>query len=71
MLEAFMINFILMIFSYLKQCLPTNFAENLLARKKIQIKPWYRILGTEILSCEEFHCKTTQISEKNELCPAK
>ena len=29
------------------------------------------ILGTEILSSEEFHCKTTQISEENELYPAK
>ena len=55
----------------MKQCLPTNFAENLLARKKIQIKSWYRILSTEILSYEEFHCKTTQISEENELFPAK
>ena len=29
------------------------------------------MLGTEILSHEEFHCKTTQISEENELYPAK
>ena len=48
----------------MKQCLATNFAENLLARKIIQIKSWYRILSTEILSYEEFHCKTTQISEE-------
>ena len=48
-----------------------SFAENLLVRKKIQIKAWYRILGTEILSYEEFHCKTIQISEETELHPAK
>ena len=29
------------------------------------------ILGTEISSYEEFHCKTTQISEENELYQAK
>ena len=29
------------------------------------MKAWYRILGTEILSYEEFHCKTTQISKEN------
>ena len=63
MLEPFMTD--------LKQCLPTDFAENLLARKKIQIKAWYRIIGTKILSYEEFHCKTTQISEENELYPVK
>ena len=28
------------------------------------------MLGTEIWSYEEFHCKTTQISEENELHPA-
>ena len=39
--------------------------------RKIQIKAWYRILGTEILNYEEFHRKTTQISEKNELHLAK
>ena len=49
MLEVFMI------FCYLNQCLLTEFAENLLTRKKIQIKAWYNILGREILSCEEFH----------------
>ena len=65
MLEAFKIN--LMIYAHLKQCLPTDFAENLLAREKKKIKGWYRTLGTEILSYEEFHCKTTQISEENEL----
>ena len=37
----------------MKQCLLTDFAENLL--KKFQIKAWYRILGTEISSYEEFH----------------
>ena len=55
----------------MKQCLPTDFAEHLLARMKIQIKAWYRILGTKILSYEEFHFKTTQISEEDELFPAK
>ena len=29
------------------------------------------MLGTEIMSYEEFHCKTTQISEGNELYQAK
>ena len=58
MLETFMINSIWLYLADLKQCLPTDFTENLLARKKIQIKAWYRILGTEILSYEEFHCKT-------------
>ena len=41
------------------------------SKKKIRIKAWYRILGTEILSYEEFHCQTTQISEENELYLAK
>ena len=35
-----------------------------------QIKP-YRILGAEILSYEEIHGKTTQISKENKLYPAK
>ena len=44
----------------MKQSLPTDFAEYLLTRKEIQIKAWYRIVGTETLSYEEFHCKTKQ-----------
>ena len=44
--------------------------ENLLARKKIQIKAWYSILRTEILSNEDFRNKNTQTSEENELYPA-
>ena len=56
-------------FADLKQYLPTDFAENLLARAKNQIKAWCRILGTEILSYEEFHLKTTQISEENKFHP--
>ena len=36
LLEVFMINFILIIFADLKQSLPTDFAENLLARKKFK-----------------------------------
>ena len=40
-------------------------------KKKIQVKAWYRKMGTEILSYEEFHCKTMQISEENELYLAK
>ena len=40
-------------------------------KKNVQIKAWYMILGTEILSYEELHCKTTQISEENELYPEK
>ena len=71
MLKAFMINFILIILCCLEQCVQTDFAENILARKKIQIKALFRSLGTKISSYEEFHCKTTQISEGNELYPAK
>ena len=41
------------------------------SKKKVQIKALYRILGIEILSYEELHCKTMQISEENELDPAK
>ena len=40
MLETFMINSIWLYFDDFKQCLPTDFAENLLARKKIQTKAW-------------------------------
>ena len=29
--------------------------------RKIQIKAWYRILGSEILSYEEFHCKLNKL----------
>ena len=36
------------------------------SKKKIQIKAWYRILGTEISSYEEFHRKTVQISEEKD-----
>ena len=72
MLEAFMIQTpIGLYFTDLKQCLPTDVAENLLARKKIQIKTWYRILGTEMLSYKEFHCITIQISEENGLYTRK
>ena len=39
--------------------------------KKIQIKAWCRILGAEILGYDKLHCKTTQISDENELYPAK
>ena len=35
------------------------------SRKKIQIKACYMILGTEILSYEEFDCETMQISEES------
>ena len=71
MLETFMIKLILIVFFWLQAMLTDRLCGNLLARIKIQIKAWYRILGIEILSYEEFHCKTTQISEKNELYPAK
>ena len=64
MLEAFMITSFSWYFPDLKQCLPTDFTENLLARKKIKV--CYRILGTEILSYEEFHCKTVQVSGEDE-----
>ena len=33
------------------------------SKNKIQVKAWCRILGTEILSYEEFHCKTTRKSQ--------
>ena len=48
----------------------TDLAENLLAGKKVQINAWHRILGTEVLSYEEFHHKTTQTSKENELYSA-
>ena len=40
-------------------------------RKNIQTKAWYSLLGTEILNYEELHCKTTHISEENELYSPK
>ena len=46
-------------------------AENRLERKKNQITAWYMISSTEILSYEEFHCKTMEISEENKLYPPK
>ena len=45
--------------------------DDIFDEKEIQINAWYRIFGTEILSYEEFHCKNMQISEENELYPAK
>ena len=50
------------------QCLLTDLEENLQARKKIQEKPWYRILGTEIF---KNYGKTTQISEEKKLYSAR
>ena len=47
-----------MIFCWLEAILLDRLYRNLLARKKIHVKAWYRILGTEILSYEEFDCKT-------------
>ena len=55
----------------LEPCLLTDFSKKSTSRKKIQIKAWYRIIGAEISSYEKFHCKTTQISEENELYLAK
>ena len=46
-----------------------NACPQTLARTKIQIKAWYRILSTERLSHEEYHLKITQISEQNENSP--
>ena len=42
-----------------------------ISKKKIQIKARYRKLGTEISSYEEFHCKTTQISEEKRILLGK
>ena len=53
------------------QCFQTEFAENRLAIQKIRMKAGYKILGTEILSNEEFYCKITQFSEENESYLAK
>ena len=53
------------------QCFQTEFAENPLAIQKIRMKAGYKILGTEILSNEEFYCKITQFSEENEPYLAK
>ena len=60
--EAFMINFILMIFCWFEWML-TNRLCRKSTRKitKIQIKAWYSVLGTEILSYEEFHCKLNKL----------
>ena len=69
--QAFMINFILVIFCRHEAMLTNRLRRKSTNKKKIQIKAWYRILRTQILSYEEFHCKTTQISEVNELYPAK
>ena len=70
-LEAFIIEFILMVFCWLEAILTKKLRRKFTNRKKNQIKAWYWILGTEILSYKDFHCKTTQISEENELYPAK
>ena len=71
MLQAFMINFILVTICRHEAMLTNRLRRKSTNKKKIQIKAWYRILRTEILSYEEFHCKTTQISEVNEFYPAK
>ena len=71
MLESCMINSILMIFCWLEAMLTDRLHRKFTSKKKIQIKDWYRILVIEILSYEEFHCKTMQISEESELYPAK
>ena len=59
-----------MIFCWLEAIL-TKLAESVLARKKIQMKACYKILGTENSSYAEFHSKTTQIPRETELYPAK
>ena len=69
--ELFMIKLILMIFSWLDSVLTDRLHRKSTNKKKIQRKAWYRLLGTEISSYEEFHCKNTQISEENELYQAK
>ena len=62
MLEAFMINFALMIFCCLEAMLNDRLRKKSTSKKKMQMKAWYRmILGTETLSYEEFYCKTMQI----------
>ena len=70
-LEAFMINFILMAFCWLEAMLTNRLCRKSTSRKKVQIKAWHRILSTEILSYKEFHPKAMQISEENELYPVK
>ena len=63
MFEAFMIYFTWMIF-----CWPEAMLTHWLHRKcTSKIKAWHRILGTEILSYEEFHCETVQLLEGNEI----
>ena len=71
MLEVFMINFLLVIFYWFEAMLTDRLCRKSTSKKKIQMKAWYKILGTEILSYEELLCKTMQISEENELYPAK
>ena len=66
-----MITFILMIFCWLEAMFTDRLRRKSTSKKYVHIKAWYMILGTEISSYEEFHCKTTQISEENELYQAK
>ena len=65
MLEAFMINSILlMIFCWLQAMLTDRLHRKSTSKKKIQIKAWYRIIGTGILSSEEFHSKLCKSQRK-------
>ena len=50
MLEAFMINFILMIFCWLEAMLTDRIRRESISKKKSQTKAWYNTLGTETMS---------------------
>ena len=63
MLEAFMMNFILMIIYWIEAMRAITHCRKSTSKKKIQNKIYS--LGTEILSYEEFYCNTMQISEEN------
>ena len=60
-----------MTFSWLEAALTDRLRRKSTSKQKIQIKACYRKLGTEISSYEEFHCKTTQISEEKRILPGK
>ena len=61
-LEAFTINFILMIFCWLEG-MPTDRLRRKSTSKtrKNKIKAWYRILGTKILTYEEFNYQINKV----------
>ena len=64
MLEADMINFILMIYCSLDAMLTDRLHRKSTSKKKLQVKAWYWILGTKTLSYEEFTVKLCKSQKK-------